>query len=96
MKLHPDTKVTIAGSHPPNRKERKQAKRLLPMGIEGIEACRAIVKGSQAQKINEVFVDSFSANVIVQVYDALNEKNRATLIDRPIGMVAEICFKLVK
>ena len=78
------------------RKEHKQAARLKPIGLEGIEACRTIVREHQCAKVNEVLIDAFSASVITQIFDALSEKNRANLITRPIAQVAGICFKLIK
>lgn len=76
--------------------EHRAATRLKPLGPEGLEKVRAIVAGSQAQKVNEVFVDAFTASAIVKVHDALNETNRSKLLAMPIGRVAEVVFKLIK
>lgn len=72
----------------------RAAKRLAPMGEEGLEAMRQILAGRQRQKINEVLIDAFSASLIVQVFDRLNPVNRANLLARPVAQVADICFKL--
>ena len=76
--------------------EHRTAVRLSPLGPEGLEKLRAIVAGCAAQKVNEVFVDVFSASAIVQVHDALNTANREKLLAMPIARVADVCFKLIK
>jgi len=78
------------------RRNHREATRMKPIGREGIEACRKIVEGDapMCAKVNEVMVDSFSASVIVQVYDALNPDNRAKIERMPVMLAADICFKL--
>jgi hypothetical protein len=76
------------------KRQHIEAQRLKPMGVAGIEACRRIATEGP-MKINEVFVDAFTASAIVAVYDALNEANRANLAGRCVGQVAEMCFKLI-
>lgn len=72
----------------------QESQRVKPIGLEGIEKCRQIVKQG-FQKINEVMVDSFSAGAIVAVFDALNPANQGKLIAMPVAKVADICFKLI-
>lgn len=72
------------------------ATRSAPLGIAGIEAIRAILANHSAQKVNQVFIDAFSASAIVAVYDALKPENQAKLIAKPVAQVADICFKLLK
>jgi hypothetical protein len=47
------------------------------------------------QKRGWVALDSFSASAIVQVYDALNETNKAKFAALPIHKMARIAFKFV-
>ena len=68
--------------------------RCQPLGEAGLAACQQIVAQKQAAKINEVFVDLFSASAIVQVAAAINDTNRAKLLALPIARVADISFKL--
>ena len=72
----------------------RQAQRVKPIGFEGIEACRRIMKEGYA-KVNEVMVDSFSASAIIAVYDALNTPNRLKLESLTVGKAATVCFKLI-
>lgn len=74
----------------------RQEKRLSPIGKAGIEQCRKIVAERQYAKVNEVMVDGYSASAIVQVYDAINEQNRAKLETLPVHKVASICLKMCK
>lgn len=72
----------------------RQDQRIQPIGTAGIDACRKIVADKQAAKVNEVLVDLFSASIIVQVFDAINDANRAKLATMPVAKVASVCLKL--
>lgn len=61
-----------------------------------IAAFRRIVKNWQAEKVDGVLVDAFSASAIVQVYDKLNETNRAKFLALPAHMMAIVAFKVLK
>lgn len=74
----------------------REAQRVAPLGLDGIAKIRQIVAERQAQKVNEVFVDGFSASAIAQVYDALNEANREKFIALPVARAAKVAFSLVK
>ena len=63
---------------------------------EKMKILRRIVDRSQAEEIDGVFVDLFSASAIVQVYDALNSGNQRKYIKLPVGRMAEIAFKMGK
>lgn len=76
------------------KRQHIEAQRLKPIGVAGIEACRRIATEGPT-KINEVFVDAFTASAIVAVYDALNEANRANLASRCVAQVAEMSFRLI-
>jgi hypothetical protein len=66
--------------------------RTAPLGPEGIEALRRIVRERQATKVNEVLIDIFTASTIVQVFDAVNDRNRQKLLSLPVARVAGVCF----
>lgn len=65
-----------------------------------IELLRAIVAGKQAQRIRidgrKVYVDLITASMLVQIYDALNEVNRAKFIALPFLKMVDVGWKLVK
>lgn len=75
-----------------NRKERKEAERLKPLGAEGLARVRQVLAEHQYAKVNEVMVDIFTANAIVRVYDSCNEQNQQKLISLPVAKVAKVCF----
>ena len=77
-----------------SKQQYRETQRLKPIGKDGIEQCRAIVRESQFRKINEVMVDGWTASTIVQVYDAINETNRAKLEALPVYRVASMCLSL--
>jgi hypothetical protein len=63
---------------------------------EKIAAIRRIVTEHQYAKIDGCTVDAFSASAIIQVYDALNEENKAKYASLSIPKMASIAFKLCK
>lgn len=63
--------------------------------METITTCREIVASASYQTIDGVLVDIVSANVIVQVFDALNETNQAKMATLPVSKMAALAFKLV-
>lgn len=64
-------------------------------GYSRIEKLRAIVEAKSFMEIEGVPVDMQSANVVVQVHDALNEENQATLMARStITSVIDIAWKV--
>jgi hypothetical protein len=64
-------------------------------GLSRIEKLRAIVEAKSFMEIEGVPVDMQSANVVVQVHDALSEENRATLMNRAtISGVIDIAWKV--
>jgi len=72
-----------------------RAKKMLT-GLERIEACRKIVAEHQYAKIDGQIVDGFSASAIVQVYDAINDENKAKMETLSIVNMAKIAFRLIK
>lgn len=73
----------------------RQAKRLSPIGLEGIEACRAIVARHAAAKVNEVMVDAFSASGITEVYDALKPENQVKFVTLSVRKATDVAFRLI-
>lgn len=60
-----------------------------------IEKLRLIVKERQANRVNGVLVDLFSASAVVQVYDVVNEANKAKLAQLPVRKLVAVCFKVL-
>ncbi len=61
-----------------------------------VECCRAIVQQKQANRVGGLFVDHFTASCIVQIYDAVNDENKAKLNAMPIRKLAAVCWKVAK
>jgi len=78
-----------------SKQQYREAKRVSPIGESGMNICRSIVREHQAAKINEVLVDAYSASAIVQIYDAVNDANKAKLLTLPVARVADICFAMI-
>ena len=74
----------------------RETRRLQPLGIAGIEAIRRINKEHQAAKVNEVLIDGYSASIVIQVYDALNDANKEKLLSFPVAKVVTVVFNLIK
>lgn len=63
-------------------------------GEERIEAFRQIVKQGAYAKIDGCLMDLFTASVVVQVYDSLNDKNRKTLMDFTADRAGMLALKV--
>lgn len=63
---------------------------------ERIAAFRRIVAEKQYAKIDGTMIDLFSASVVVNVYDALNEENRAKFAAMRADRMGIVAFKLMK
>ena len=61
---------------------------------ERIAAFRRIVAECQYAKLENTMIDLFSANCVVQVYDALNPENQAKFSALPAGKMALVALKL--
>lgn len=77
------------------RREHIEAVRASPLNEEGLAEMRRIVASRTAAKINECFIDMWSASAVVKVYDAVNEKNKARLLALPVGRVCEIAMQVL-
>lgn len=60
-----------------------------------IDRLREIVATRTAARVDGVLVDLFSASVTVQVYDRLNEGNRAKLGAMPVRRMVNVCLQVV-
>lgn len=64
-------------------------------GMARIEAIRNVLTNGYA-KIDGIMMDSFSASAITQVYDALNDANKAKYRNLSPSRMAAIAYKYVK
>lgn len=95
------TSLVVVGANPPRgegTRVRQQGTRVtMPKTpAERIAAVRQIVAEHQYAKIDGHMVDGFSASAIVQVYDALNDVNKAKYAAMPVDKMAAVAFKLMK
>lgn len=60
-----------------------------------LDRLRAIVDSHGAQEIEGVLVDPQSANAILQVYDALSERNRVNFINRGVTEMGRLAWTLI-
>lgn len=77
------------------KRDYRRGRRLAPLGEDGVVAMRRIVNDHAAAKVNEVFVDAFSASAFVQVYDKLNAANQAKLRGQCVGRAIDLVWGLV-
>lgn len=60
-----------------------------------IQKLRKIVAEKQYAKVNGMTVDLFTASTVVQVYDALNEENKAKFTALSLPKMVGLTWKLV-
>ena len=77
------------------KREYQQAQQEKPIGTDGIELMRGIVRNRAHGKVNCVEVDAFTASAIVQVFDKLNDENKQKLISLTVPRAATVVFKLL-
>lgn len=63
--------------------------------MEKINQLKQIVKSHSFQEIEGMIVDVQTANIILQVYEAINEKNKEKFINQSIDKMAHIAWQLV-
>lgn len=68
----------------------------LPRNTPRIDRLRWIVANHQASRTEGVFMDGFTASMLVQVHDALNEENRAKFLALPIRKMVSVGWQLAK
>ena len=59
-----------------------------------IDVAKRIVKNRQSEKVDGVLLDMLTANLIVQVYDAVSPKNKRGMMKLPIKKMADVVWKL--
>jgi len=64
-------------------------------GLELIDRLRIIVDNSQAEKINGMLVDIFTASAIVRLYDAVNQTNKEKLLKLPLEKMARFAMSIL-
>lgn len=69
---------------------------LCQSGEERIAAFRKIVEEKSFAIIDNVTVDLFSASHVVQVYDAINDANKAKYRELPVQKMVGIAYALAK
>lgn len=62
--------------------------------LSTINRCRIIVRAHQYEKIDGVIVDATTANLIVKVYDVLNETNALKFATLPTWRMVNLAWKL--
>lgn len=60
-----------------------------------VAALRNILKEGQCKVVEGKMVDTFSASAFIQVYDAVNETNKAKLLSFSLAGAIGCCFKLI-
>jgi hypothetical protein len=75
------------------KREMRWAVRTSPIGQAGIERIKRIVDEKQGAKVNECFVDLWSASVVSQVWDALNDVNREKFVKLPVAQACALAFR---
>ena len=59
-----------------------------------IAKMRVIVDKNQAKKIKGMMVDRFTASMVIQIYDALNDKNKKGFGNMPLPKMVDVGWKL--
>lgn len=65
-------------------------------GSDVISKLKSIVKNHQAAKVDGVFMDATTANMLLRVYEALGEENRKKFAGLPIRKMVAIGWKLTR
>lgn len=63
--------------------------------LDKVEACRQICADQQFAKVDGVTVDLYSASVLVKVFDALNDNNKAVILKRDIAGMVAVAFRVL-
>jgi len=61
-----------------------------------IQAIRNIVDQKQYAKIDGSMIDLFTASLIIQIYDALNDENKIKFASFKAGKMGELAYKLAR
>jgi hypothetical protein len=72
-----------------------RAKKKADPKVPVIDRMRLIVKECQANRIDGVYVDLFTASCVTQVYDAVNDENKKRLESLPVRKLVTVVYKLL-
>ena len=95
----------VAGKKNPNGDARPLIKKAMKrLGIKEefelvesiIDDMRDIVDNKQAKKIKGTLVDMFTASLITQIYDKVNDANKAKMEKLPLEKLVDIAYKMMK
>lgn len=64
--------------------------------MNSIQVMDQIVKNHQAEKIDGVLVDMFTASAVMQVYDAVNDNNKTKMNGMGPVQLANIAYKIME
>lgn len=59
-----------------------------------IDRIRSVVTDESMKRIDGLLVDLFSASITVQVYDALNEENKAKMAALPVRKMVNVALRV--
>ena len=65
-------------------------------GMNPVDAARLTVRTQSAHLFDGVMLDLFSASAVVQIYDAVNDKNKARLRAMSLPEAVTFCFRLIE
>ena len=92
----PSSPPQIPSPRAPRDRESVEAKMLRWAAAEDwIDVARRVVQNHQHENFNGTLLDAYSASMLVQVYDALNEANKAKFSSMPLGQAVNMALKLV-
>ena len=80
-----------------DRREMARAVRSIPKmdpKLPTIDKVRWVVEHKQYNRIDGLLMDMMTASIIIQIYDALSETNKAKFAAMKVRRMAEVAFKL--
>ena len=66
-----------------------------PSGDPKVDALRQIVADKQFAKVDGVDIDLTTANLLLQIIDALSPTNRENFLSKPIEQMVNIAYKIL-
>jgi hypothetical protein len=61
-----------------------------------LETLRTIVRDHQYAEVDGSRVDAFTANAILNLYDALNDANKTKLLSLDVTQMADVTWTMLK
>ena len=65
-----------------------------PLPMNAIDKIQSIMDNGSAMKIDGVMVDTFTASVIMDIYNKVNEKNQDKMRSMPVEKLASSAYML--